>query len=83
MDAKRRYVYAILDDLAEDFGPLFEAPTDAVALRNFNALIRGVDDVSRNDYVLYRFGEFSIIEGGAVLVALAEPVEVKVEVING
>ena len=59
MSAKSRFVYAIRDELAEENGPLFEAPSDAVALRQFGHLLAQVDDVSKGDYKLYRFGEFT------------------------
>lgn len=82
MDARSRYVYAIRDDLAEEYGPLFEASSDAVALRNYKHLMSTVDEFSRNDYTLWRFGCFKQMDGGAVLICDDEPVVVQVKEIN-
>ena len=58
MGIKARNVYAIRDGLAEDVGPLFEAPTHAVALRQFSHLLSQVDDSSKGDYKLFCVGFF-------------------------
>jgi hypothetical protein len=79
MDAKRRYVYSIQDELADEFGPLFEAPTDAVALRQFQHLISQVDAFSRKDYKLFKFGSFEQVEGSAFIEAIETPEEVSVK----
>lgn len=68
MSAKSRFVYAIRDELAEETGPLFEAPSDAVALRQFGHLLSQVDDTSKGDYKLFRFGEFTE-EAGLVAIS--------------
>lgn len=49
-------IYTIYDRTAEEAGPLFEAPNDGVALRNFRNLMEKVPGYQRSDYRLYNVG---------------------------
>lgn len=51
-------LYTIYDKIAEEAGPLFHAPNNKVARRNYDAMLSQVSDVSKDDYILYRVGEF-------------------------
>jgi len=48
-------LYTIFDRLAEEAGPVFQAKTDAVAVRNFRAITK---EVSPEEVRLYCVGEF-------------------------
>lgn len=50
------YIYAIYDNVAEEYGPLFESKSDAVALRQFHQLLK--ESPNKEDYDLYCFGRF-------------------------
>lgn len=49
-------VYSIRDTVAERFGPLFEALNDAVAVRNFKAVISKT--MYEGDFILYKLAEY-------------------------
>lgn len=50
-------VYTIYDTVAEDTGPLFEAPNDATAVRLMLHTMRNVENTA--DYKLVHVGEIS------------------------
>lgn len=51
-------IYTVFDKVAEEYGPLFEARNNGVALRQFRQLIDTVVVGNRDDYVLYSCGTF-------------------------
>ena len=51
-------IYTVFDKVAGEYGPLFEAKNNAVALRQFKHLIATVVVENRDDYVLYSCGTF-------------------------
>lgn len=52
-----RQMYSIYDKVADDFGPVFEAVNDAVAMRQYNIVCQKVD--YPNDYELVHIGSFN------------------------
>jgi hypothetical protein len=50
------YLYSIFDKVAEEFGPLFEAKNDGVALRNYFQLVKN-SAIDGDEFVLYKLGE--------------------------
>lgn len=58
-------IYSIRDQVAEDFGPLFEAVNDGVAVRHMVQAMRNVENPS--DYQLVHIGEITRENGGCVL----------------
>lgn len=57
-------VYSIRDDAAGEFGPLFEAKNDAVAIRQFKALMGKAD--FPEEYSLHLVGMFNRETGSLV-----------------
>ena len=51
-------VYVIFDSVAQEAGPLFEAPNSGVAIRNFRNLMEKVPGYQRSDYRLYTVGTY-------------------------
>jgi len=51
-------LYSIRDTVAEDFGPIFQAPNHATARRNYNNLLVSVPDTIKEDYQLFHIGYF-------------------------
>lgn len=56
-------IYAIRDSVAEESGPLFVAKNDAVALRQYDALLRDADPKHKDEYELLCVGEYNSDEG--------------------
>lgn len=54
--------YSIMDSVAKEFGPIFQAKNDDVAYRNFNHFIDS-QKVNRAEYVLYRIFTWDTEEG--------------------
>jgi len=52
------YMYSVRDKAAEQFGPIFEAINDAVAVRQFKILLAKVDVRFKEEYMLYKIGSF-------------------------
>lgn len=50
-------MYVIYDKLAEEAGPIFQAPNDDVALRNFRHLSEG-QSVDLSEYDVYAVGMY-------------------------
>ena len=50
------FIYSIKDELAQEFGPLFEAKNNDVAERYYNDLV--AKTTQPEDYNLYILGEF-------------------------
>lgn len=73
------FYYAIYDDKAEEFGPLFPAKNDKVALRHFRQMMSSVNN--QDDYSLFCVGCFDQDSGQFGLpfekyeVAITEDVE--------
>lgn len=63
MENKER-LYAVRDEVAEEFGPLFTAKNDGVAKRKFDELVKSVSADVKGDYVLYFMGIYDIEKGG-------------------
>ena len=40
----KQYYYAIKDAVSKEFGPMFPAKNDGVAIRHYKTLVKGVDD---------------------------------------
>lgn len=55
----RTRLYVIRDVLAESCGPVFQAPNDDVARRNFVNLLRKVESYDRDSFRLFLVGEFT------------------------
>lgn len=53
------FLYTIQDIIAQENGPVFTAKNDAVAMRNYNALLNDVPEIDKNNYKLYRVAEFN------------------------
>jgi Mg2+ and Co2+ transporter CorA len=51
-------IYSIFDKVSEEYGPLIECVNDGVALRQFEHILKKMDEADRDDLVLYRLGEF-------------------------
>lgn len=51
-------IYTIFDRVAEQAGPLFEAPNDGVAMRAFRNTLVKTPEYQMGDYRLYRLGSF-------------------------
>lgn len=60
-------IYTVFDKVADEYGPLFEAKNNNVALRQFRQLIATVVVENRDDYVLYSCGTFDHDTGTLVL----------------
>lgn len=60
-------IYTVFDKVAEEYGPLFEAKNNGVALRQFKRLLDTVVVENRDDYVLYSCGTFDHDAGTMVL----------------
>lgn len=54
-------LYSVYDKVAKEFGPLFEATNDGIALRKFDGM--DVPPAIRGDLELYRCGDFERIDG--------------------
>lgn len=70
-------VYAILDDAVEETGPLFEAPNDRVALRNFKLLLEKVHEFQHGDYHLFKVGTY---DAGEMKLTACVPFQVEIDV---
>jgi hypothetical protein len=58
-------VYSVLDSVAGEYSPLFQAVNDGVALRSFKSMMSSVDNVS--DYRLYSLGTIDSSNGCLVV----------------
>lgn len=67
-------LYTILDRVAEESGPVFEACNDGVALRNFKNLLDKVPPYQQGEYRLYKIGSFD--NNTMTMVAYEMPIEV-------
>lgn len=67
-------VYTVMDLLAEESGPPFYAPNDAVALRHVRQLVK-----DSPDFVLYHIGEYDY-KTMHIDVVCPRVVDIKVEV---
>ncbi|MDR0403910.1 MAG: hypothetical protein LBH35_10015 [Treponema sp.] len=78
-------VYSIHDKLAEEYGPLFQAKNDEVALRNFQKLVVS-QKLEESEFSLYFVGIFDT-ETGAIDVpereAIVTPVSVAQSLARG
>lgn len=59
-------LYSIRDTVAEEYAPLFSAPNDAVAIRNFRNSIER-QQVEPTEFTLSRFGVMNFGTGEIVL----------------
>lgn len=67
-------LYTILDRIAEECGPIFEAVNDQVAMRSYRNLVKDFSPEAKMEYRLYRLGTFD--NKAIKLVAYEDPVEV-------
>lgn len=56
-------IYSIKDNVAEQFGPLFEAVNDKVAARSFVQQMSKIDKRYVKDYTLYNLGSYNTKSG--------------------
>lgn len=49
-------LYSIFDRIAEEFGPVFEAKNDSVAIRNWRNTLERAEGVREDEYRLYWIG---------------------------
>lgn len=54
-------IYSIKDTVAQEFGPIFQAKNDDVALRNFHSALLKVPNPE--EYELYYLGTFDVDTG--------------------
>lgn len=52
-------IYVVVDRVAEESGPLFEARNDGVALRNLNLMLQKVEGAGPRDFILLRLGSIN------------------------
>lgn len=52
------YLYAIKDIVAKEFGPVFQAKNDQVAVRQVNNTFKTMPPGEAEEFHLYRLGEF-------------------------
>nr|WAE43394.1 MAG: nonstructural protein [Microviridae sp.] len=71
-------LYSVRDDVAEEFGPLFQAINDGVAWRAYRGLMRDVPPIDQQAYRLFCIGSWSSETGS--MVSLIEPCVVRAEV---
>lgn len=69
-------LYVIYDVVAQEAGPVYQAPNDGVAKRNYNATMSKVPPSLRTDYKLFRIGEVSTLDMQGFF---HDPEEIKVE----
>lgn len=55
------FLYSIFDEVAGEYGPVFEAVKHEVAIRSFKSLVKNFDD--HTDYKLFCIGAFDHDEG--------------------
>lgn len=60
-------LFSVYDRKAEEFGPLFEAKNEDVAIRQFKNMLSSERMLSPEDYNLYCFGEFDREKGHILL----------------
>lgn len=60
---KTIYLYSIYDSVAEEYGPIFEAGNNSVALRAKKGLLKQVDPSMLDEFNLFCVGEYEIVEG--------------------
>jgi hypothetical protein len=51
-------LYTVYDKVAEEAGPIFQAKTDGVAMRNYQGLVQS-QNLNPDDYLLYYLGTFN------------------------
>lgn len=68
-------LYSIYDRVAMDFGPIFQARNDGVAVRAFRSHLEG-KAVSQEEYCLMHVGEFDSERGAVSGVEKPRTVEV-------
>ena len=56
-----KHLYSIFDRVAAEYGPIFEAVNDGVAMRNFNQSVEKAP--AKDDYFLVRLGLRNSITG--------------------
>lgn len=56
-------LYSIRDNVAEEFGPIFQAKNHAIAKRNFINLIDENKGMSKEDYQIVSMGTFDTETG--------------------
>lgn len=69
-------LYVIYDKIAEESGPVFQAPNDGVAKRNYRGLLQQVAKVDQNEYRLVLVGT---IETGTSQVTALDPEVIIIE----
>ena len=60
-------LFSVYDRKAKEFGPLFEAKNEEVAIRQFKNMLASERMLSPEDYSLHSFGEFDRENGHILL----------------
>lgn len=60
----KMFLYTVFDTVAVEAGPPFTAPNDGVAMRSYHRLLHDTPEHLRNEYELYRIGEFDTNDMG-------------------
>lgn len=73
-------LYSLLDSVAEEFGPIFQAKNDDVAMRNVIQMFTEMhaDVASLESYHLYYVGDFDS-ELGKFVVSSVTPIEIDLD----
>lgn len=56
-------LYTVRDELAEEFGPVFQAKNDNVAFRNVSTFLMKINENDRGFFRLYRIARFNFEKG--------------------
>lgn len=73
-----KYLYTVMDVIAQEVAPPFWANNDGVALRNYQLMVKK-EGVQQGDYQLFRIGEISVETGKVVGLDYPERVIATVE----
>lgn len=73
-------LYSIKDVVADEFGPIYEAVNDGVAIRNFSKILQEV--TYPEDFELYKVGEFDV-KTGEIMPCMYNVEKPKLEVLEG
>lgn len=68
-------LYSIKDIIAEEFGPVFQAKNDQVAVRQVNNTFRATPPGDPESFQLYRIGEFDPETGILLRADTLEPIK--------
>lgn len=72
----KQYLYVIYDVLADECGPVFQAPNDKVAARAYFNLVETVAQRSRKDFILEVAGTIETTHGEIYGYAAPKPLDI-------